>query len=247
MPPIFNMQRLITFAAAFVLMMLASATVWADPITITTGNPGNLGTDNVLFNNAALVHSGPLVQGDFNGIGAGFIVDFTSGSGTGNLGVSGGQAVLVGGTGNVPFSNVTMQLENSATFTKLILNIDVTNGLAPPTSVQFTVNYTLAGGQVFNQVFTVSTNGQNFFGIQAAEGAVINSVTVQGLNNTTFADISQWRVGGFSPQTEVPEPASMLLLGTGLAGTAGALRRRMKNRQTSNRIKTGVLRCTPYR
>src|SRR5690242_11696332 len=229
MPRAINLQRLITLSAAFVIMMIASATVWADPITITTGNPGNTGTDNALFNNGALVHSGTLVQGDFNGIGAGFIVDFTSASNTGNLGVSGGQAVLVGGTGNTPFSNVTMQLENGATFTKLIFNIDVTNGLPPPTQVQFTVNYTLAGGQVFNQVFTVTTNGQNFFGIQAAEGAVINSVTIQALGNTTFADISQWRVGGF--QSEVPEPASLFLLGTGLAGTAGMVRRRSKNRR----------------
>jgi hypothetical protein len=213
-------------------MMLVSATASADPITITTGNPGNQNTDNVLFNNGSLIHSGTLVQGDFNGAGAGFIVDFTSASGSGNLGVSGGQAVLVGGSGNTPFSNATVQLENGATFTKLILNIDVTNGLQFPTSVQFTVNYTLAGGQVFNQVFTVDTNGQNFFGIQAAEGAVINSVTVQGLNGTTFSDINQWRLGGFStPQSEVPEPASMLLLGTGLAGAAGAVRRRrLKNR-----------------
>jgi len=226
MPQIFNLQRLILACAAFAIMAVASSTAWADPITITTGNPGNAGTDNVLFNNGSLIHSGTLVQGDFNGIGAGFIVDFTSTSGTGNLGVSGGQAVLVGGTGNVPFSNVTMQLENGATFTKLILNIDVTNGLPPPTSVQFTVNYTLAGGQVFNQVFTVNTNGQNFFGIQAAEGAVINSVTVQGLNGTSFSDIDQWRVGGFN--SSVPEPASMFLLGTGLAGAAGAVRRRLK-------------------
>jgi hypothetical protein len=226
MPSINLLKPVILGFVAAILIALSSATIFADPITITTGNPGNGGTDNVLFNNGSLVHSGTLVQGDFNGSGAGFIVDFTSASGSGNLGVSGGQAVLVGGTGNVPFSNVTVQLENGATFTKLILNIDVTNGLPPPTQVQFTVNYTLAGGQVFNQVFTVDTNGQNFFGIEAGMGAVINSITVQGLGGTNFQSIDQWRVGGFS--NAVPEPASMLLLGSGLAGLAAGARRRFR-------------------
>ena len=235
MPPIFSLQRLILASVAFAIMVMASSTAWADPITITVGNPGNQNTDNVLFNNGSLVHSGTLVQGDFNGAGAGFIVDFTSASGNGNLGVSGGQAVLVGGAGNTPFTNVTVQLEDGATFKKLILNIDVTNGLPPPTQVQFTVNYTLMGGQVFNQVFTVDTNGQNFFGIEAFEGAVINSVTVQGIGNTTFAEINQWRLGGFAPANEpVPEPASLFLMGSGLVGAAGAIRRRLKNRKTDS-------------
>src|SRR5688572_612496 len=230
MPRIFNPQRFVLSLAAAIVMMAASSNAWADPITITVGNPGNQGTDNVLFNNASLIHSGLLVQGDFNGSGAGFIVDFTSASGNGNLGVSGGQAVLVGGTGNTPFSNVTVQLENGATFQKLIFNIDVTNGLQNA-SVQFTVNYTLAGGQVFQQVFSVDANGQNFFGIEAAEGAVINSVTIQALGNTTFSEINQWRLGGFNTVGEVPEPASLFLMGSGLAGMAGMVRRRLKNRQ----------------
>jgi hypothetical protein len=57
-------------------------------------------------------------------------------------------------------------------------------------------------------------------------------VTVQGLNGTTFSDINQWRLGGFSqPTNNVPEPASLFLLGSGLVGTASALRRRFKNRK----------------
>jgi hypothetical protein len=231
-PNRFVKSLLLGFAAC-ILLALSSLTVLADPIVITVGNPNNQNTDNVLFNNGSLVHSGLLVQGDFNGAGAGFIVDFTSASGSGNLGVSGGQAVLVGGTGNVPFSNATVQLENGATFTKLILNIDVTNGLPPPTQVQFTVNYTLAGGQVFNQVFTVDANGQNFFGIEAFEGAVINSVTVQGLGGTTFAEINQWRLGGFNSPSSVPEPASILLLGSGLIGVASGVRRRLRKQSDS--------------
>ena len=61
MPPIFNVQRLILTTAAFAILVVASSTAMADPITITVGNPNNQNTDNVLFNNPALSHSGLLV------------------------------------------------------------------------------------------------------------------------------------------------------------------------------------------
>src|SRR6266480_4258528 len=60
------------------LALFCSASAWA--ITITPG-PGNFpGDDNVLFNDPSLMHDGTLVQGNFNGSGNGFIVDFMSSS-----------------------------------------------------------------------------------------------------------------------------------------------------------------------
>jgi len=53
---------------------------------------------------------------------------------------------------------------------------------------------------------------------------------VQGIGGTTFSDINQWRLGGFAPPQAVPEPASLLLLGSGLAGAAAGIRRRRKDR-----------------
>lgn len=213
----------------FTVLCACAVAVCAIPrvsaITITAGNPGNAGTDNVLFNDGSLPHSGSLVQGNFSGSGAGFVVNFTSASGNNQIQGSGGQATITGLTGNSPFTSLTFGLTSGATFTKAILNPDaIADG-----TINFAVNYLNPAGQTLNQSFALSGNGQNFFGIEAAGTERITSVTFSTGAANGFSDASQFRLGGFvaPPATNVPDSGnSLALLGAGLLAL-GLVRRRM--------------------
>jgi hypothetical protein len=199
---------------------LCSAGTYAVPILISDGNPGNAGTDNVLFNNDALVRQGPVVQGDFNGAGLGYIIEFTSDSGTGGLQGAGGQAEIEGLVGNNPIMSLTFGLTDNATFTSAIFNIDADADGFMTVAVDF-----LGGaGSPYEELVPLNDNGQNFYHVFALEGNVISSITLSTIDSG-FNVARQFRIGGFadaSNGTNVPDGgATAVMLGLGMLGLVG--------------------------
>lgn len=220
MPTFSQLKKTVLALAIFGIVSVFSSTAKADIVVVTGVN--NQGTDNVLLNPATDVLTVTGVVGQNN-----LVVNFTSSSGSGLLNANpSGQATVSGGTGNTSLTQLTFGLANNDTFTRAVFNINA----ASDGSVVIHVEGINIDGGFFEDDFTVDANGQNFFTVTAINGQLITSISLTAINGAAFEDVRQVRLGGSEIVETVPEPASMLLLGTGLMGIAAGVRRRFSKK-----------------
>jgi hypothetical protein len=203
----------------FALVLATSFTATAS-VTITYANTGSLDDGNIVFNGPGTSNVDPVI-GRISG--SDLLYQFDS---TELLKAdANGQARVEAVDGS--YVDLSFFSVEGNVFTSAIFNLQVYDpiGKEKPEDGQVTFRIGLVGAPDYLQTFDVSKNGQNFFTILATGGDMLTKISFT--TTTELADLRQLRIGGTTaPMGEVPEPASMGLMGLGLSGMVLFVRRR---------------------
>ena len=181
-------------------------------IILTPGNNPSGTEQNALLNQGVV---GNTITGTFNGSAA--IADFLSTQSI--TSPANGQARIEASTGLL--TNLTISLEGGYLFGDLIFALNPPQGNTPNPLVTISAVGTVSGNQQLASLTPITT-GNQFFTITTA-GEKLSSVSIQ---STGLGDIRQVRFseitapgnggGGGGGGSQVPEPSTWALLGSGL-------------------------------
>lgn len=217
-----NMHRVISSVLCSTALLVGTSAA-ANAAIIFEAAPGFVQPDeNLLFNDEGLF-TGPglTIEGATNQTNTVFGL-----TGTVNLvAPSQGQA-RVEDEQSTGFNSLVIQaLADDTFFAEFEANLNASaDGVATVLAID-------SLGMGYNFSFDIDAAGQNFFGLQATEGTLIRSVLIT--TDASLDDVRQIRLGGITtddgstpPDNSVPEPTSLLLMGSALVAARVVSRRR---------------------